>query len=219
MRSSSPFGQAGLPAPLSPGQRLTICAQVAGALRHVAEVTGGQGHGDVAARNVLLTPRLDAKLSISSLSGDVYSSEYATVAGRTLSPRWCSPEAMATTMEGGAGGVSSAAADVWSYGVFTWEVFADACLPYAGYDHATLIRALATCAAPVGHSAGSTATSGSSTTGGGPSLPRLQWPAGSVTSRDVALLVDRCCRIRVEQRPTLAEINSILGAMIVDSAL
>ena len=211
-------GQAGVNTFLSPEKRLTLCAQVASALTYITEVSGGQGHGDVAARNVLLTPNLDAKLGISALSSDVYASEYfAVFGGKIISPRWIAPESVANNKR------NASAADVWSFGVFVWEVFGNAHMPYDLFDDATVVATLLGRARMRvnGSVASATTTSSSSDAAGfgGVAMPSLSWPPGSVTSRDIDHLVDSCRQVRIDLRPSFREISAILGSMIVDSAL
>lgn len=80
-------------------------------------------HRDLAARNVLLLPSLNIKISILSLCRDVYAKEYFVFRQRQIPLRWMAPEAVLDE-------IFSTSSDIWSFGVFIWEVFAFAGLPF-----------------------------------------------------------------------------------------
>lgn len=131
-RSDNGRREAGVPA-LTMCQKLGIGQQVASGM----EALSSQGivHGDIAARNVMLTSRLQPKLSRPALCGDVYASEYYPLHQRLVPLRWLPPEAVLEDKV-------TAAGDIWAFGVFLWEVMQLADLPYRLLSDEEVLRAL-----------------------------------------------------------------------------
>ena len=119
---------------LTLSQKLVMGQQVAAGMEALA--AQGFVHGDLAARNVLLTSRMQLKVARPALCGDVYASEYYPLHQRLVPLRWLAPEAV---LEEDAG---SSAGDVWAYGVFLWEVMQLADLPYRLLSDEEVLRAL-----------------------------------------------------------------------------
>ena len=133
---------------VQPLERTRCCLQIARALSFLAE--HNVIHRDVAARSVLLLPcgfvtvcsnvlvSKDGlgcvKLGDLGLSRTLSSSPYYIKSSNDKVPvRWMAPESILHRKY-------SVASDVWSFGVFCWEVFADGEKPYA-VCHALLIDA------------------------------------------------------------------------------
>jgi len=118
--------------------------QVATALDYLASV--GLVHRDVAARNVVVSSRMDVaafpstKLSDFSLSGYPYADDYFRLSDgiQPLLPvRWLAPEALFS-------GRFSEASDAWSYGVMLWEMYCGQALtrPFEHHSDEQLVDAM-----------------------------------------------------------------------------
>ncbi|OWF48337.1 inactive tyrosine-protein kinase 7-like [Mizuhopecten yessoensis] len=119
--------------PLSTGQKLNMCHQVALALEHLSNHRFV--HRDVASRNVMLTSNLSLKLSSMSMCRDAYASEYYNIHQNLIPLRWLPPEAALDNDY-------STKSDVWSFGVFVWEVFHLADLPYLSMSNEEVLKRL-----------------------------------------------------------------------------
>ena len=114
-------------------QKLGMGQQVAAGMEALAAQS--LVHGDLAARNVLLTSRMQLKVARPALSGDVYASEYYPLHQRLVPLRWMAPEAVVED-------TTSAWGDVWAFAVFLWEVLQLADLPYRLLSDEEVLRAL-----------------------------------------------------------------------------
>ena len=122
--------------PPSTAERLSMCRQVALAMEHIASMK--QAHGDLAARNLLITSSFDVKLSNSSLCVDVFSREYIVHRRRPLPLRWTAPETVVQPIDH-----PTLPADVWAFGVLIWELFTAQCpLPLADRSDAEVLAML-----------------------------------------------------------------------------
>ena len=89
-------------------------------------------HGDLAARNILLTDELDAKISDFGLSKRLYqdldtAQNLRKNESESLPPlpiKWVAMEVLAQKE------YVPEKSDVWSYGVLVWEIFSGAMEPY-----------------------------------------------------------------------------------------
>ena len=86
----------------------------------------------------------------------------------------------------------STKSDVWSYGVFVWEVFTLADLPYAGQGDEDVLKGLQR-----------------------PQGIGLQMP--SDCPLEVAQLVRRCMCGNPAERPSFGEVTMAIGQMTIDS--
>ncbi|KAK2149182.1 hypothetical protein LSH36_463g04014 [Paralvinella palmiformis] len=107
--------------PLTAAQKATMCSQVALGMEFMA--ANRFIHRDLAARNMLLSSTLDLKISNLSLCRDVYATEYFPFHQQLIPLRWMPPEAVLEDEY-------STKSDVWSYGVFIWELFMLGELPH-----------------------------------------------------------------------------------------
>ena len=78
-------------------------------------------HGDLAARNVLLSENRVAKVSDFGLSKCLAYKDVNPQFVSAVSHRWTAPESYLNLANGFS--VDSTEADIWSFGVVMWEIF------------------------------------------------------------------------------------------------
>uniref|UniRef100_T1JEN9 Receptor protein-tyrosine kinase n=1 Tax=Strigamia maritima TaxID=126957 RepID=T1JEN9_STRMM len=110
------------PPRLNAAQIISMCNQIAQGMEYLSNHR--YIHRDVAARNCLVTSKLDIKISNSCLSRDTYASEYYSFRNRSIPIRWMPFEAVYEDE-------FSTKSDVWAFGVLMWEVCSQADLPHA----------------------------------------------------------------------------------------
>ncbi|KAF8767929.1 Tyrosine kinase receptor Cad96Ca like protein [Argiope bruennichi] len=93
-------------------------------------------HRDIAARNILLYDEKRVKISDFGLSKDVYQTKYYSSETRKKLPiKWMAPEAIEKQR-------FNTFTDVWSFGIFMWEVFKLGKEPYPEIRNADILQFL-----------------------------------------------------------------------------
>ncbi|XP_064106751.1 tyrosine-protein kinase Drl-like [Macrobrachium nipponense] len=81
-------------------------------------------HGDIGARNCVVSEKLQMRITDAGLSRDLFPSDYDSLGTEVARPiKWMAYEAICD-------GIISTASDVWSYGVLVWELTTLAQQPY-----------------------------------------------------------------------------------------
>ena len=167
--------------PLNLAQKITICNQVALGMEALANHR--LVHKDLAARNVLISPTLDVKVSLLGLCRDVYAGEYFLYHQALIPLRWMSPEAVIEDD-------ISNKSDIWSFGVFMWEVFTLGDLPYRRRTDEEVLK---------GFKVGDLI------------------PDPISVPDEIHQLMQRCWAECPKDRPSFSEITVAIGDMTVDS--
>lgn len=173
---------------LSLAQQLEMVYQVARGMEHLS--LNHLVHGDLAARNVLVTPSLDLKITSLSLSRDIHASDYFLFHDRLIPLRWMPAESVFNNE-------FSTSSDIWSFGVFVLEVFRFGALPLPGKANDEILIGLKAgaklhCSTP---------------------LPQYGCPEG------LWKLVQRCTSFYPIDRPSFTEIVNALGNLVADSGV
>ncbi len=105
--------------------KLQYCLEAASGMKYLAAQKCI--HRDLAARNCLIGDKGQIKISDFGLSKKARNYRIKNLKAAKLAIRWTAPEALTE-------GIFSEAADVWSFGVLMWEIFADAQIPWPEYS-------------------------------------------------------------------------------------
>lgn len=118
---------------LSTKQLVCMCKHVAKGMAYLESKSCI--HRDLAARNCLVGNNLEVK--ITDFGKARFGTLYAQPSGGTISIFWSAPEVIRY-------GAFTSMSDVWSFGIFLWEVFSKGESPYEGTDHESLYEDLKT---------------------------------------------------------------------------
>lgn len=119
-------------------QKLGIAAQVAAGMRYLESMC--VVHCDLAARNILVSENADeliCKIANFGLAQFLSDDIYEAPSGTKFSPKWAAPEAAIHSY-------FSIKSDVWSFGIFLYELITDGEFPYIGMSNAQVVEALQT---------------------------------------------------------------------------
>ena len=110
---------------LSYDDQLQIAIQLAAGMNYLSQQN--YIHGDLAARNCVVGPRMTVKITDVALTRNPFSKDYYRSHNRPPMPlRWMAPEGILNyrfTVE----------TDIWSFGVVLWEIFSFGLRPYEGF--------------------------------------------------------------------------------------
>ena len=110
---------------LSYDDQLQIAIQLAAGMNYLSQQN--YIHGDLAARNCVVGPRMTVKIADVALTRNPFSKDYYRSHNRPPMPlRWMAPEGILNyrfTVE----------TDIWSFGVVLWEIFSFGLRPYEGF--------------------------------------------------------------------------------------
>ncbi|KRY28567.1 Inactive tyrosine-protein kinase 7, partial [Trichinella spiralis] len=183
-KSPVSLSQASYPPPLTRSQIFSIVYQVAEAMQHISDRRFV--HKDLAARNVLLSSKYFVKVTHLSLSNDQFLAEYYTYRNLVLPLRWMPDEALFDDDW-------SVKSDVWSFGVFIWELLTMGELPYQSCSNDDVIEYLKC------------------------RQLKLTLPGGPVPSILRKLIAD-CMAVNPKDRPLFSEIRERLAMLSLSSS-
>lgn len=160
---------------------VSMAANIASAMVYLA--SKHLVHRDIAARNCLVGRQLVCKLSDFGLAlmTDGSDSSVLPRSRITVPLKWTAPETFLS-------GCFSFKSDIWSYGVFLWEVFTYGCEPLDDFTKDELVFAI---------------------NDGTLVLPHIPDAPGFCND-----LVQMCCFFNPEQRPKVTDIQSILEGVM-----
>lgn len=159
-----------------------MCLQVSQGMEHFSKLH--LVHKDLAARNILIAPNFDVKIANLGLCRDTSASDYFLFHQYLIPLRWMPPEAVFEDKY-------AASSDVWSYAVFIWEVFSQACLPYLDKSNEEVLRSLK--------------AEGN----------RLNRPAG--VHDGLWTLVEKCTQLNALARPTFSDLVALVSSILEEN--
>lgn len=113
------------PETLSCHELLQIAIEVAAGMNYLSQ--HNYIHGDLAARNCMVGPRMTVKITDIALSRNPFSNDYHLSPNFPPMPlRWMAPEGVLNYR-------FTAETDIWSFGVVLWEIFSFGCRPHHGF--------------------------------------------------------------------------------------
>ncbi|CAF0923382.1 unnamed protein product [Didymodactylos carnosus] len=169
---------------LSTNIRLLFTNQIADAMCYLE--SKNIIHRDLSARNCLIYPEYELKLTNSAMASPQFSTHYYQINNKLYPLRWIAPESIAKTR-------FTSQSDVWGFGICLWEIMTDcSCLPYATLsDEEVLYCLLAMSKTPA-------------------VKKRLQLSRPECLSRELLDLMLECWR-PYQDRPTFRDIHKFLN--------
>ncbi|KAL6117927.1 itk [Pungitius sinensis] len=92
-------------------------------------------HRDLAARNCLVSKNNEVKVSDFGMARYVLDDQYTSSQCSKFPVRWSAPEVIKFSK-------FSSKSDIWSFGVFMWEVYNEGRLPYENHSNAEVVESL-----------------------------------------------------------------------------
>lgn len=119
---------------ISPKRLTKYALGIAKALKYLSD--NKFVHRDVACRNVLLSADRVAKLGDFGMARSMYENDYYRFNRKGLLPvRWMAPESLALS-------VFTPASDIWSFGVFLYEIITFGSFPYQGLTNRQALQCI-----------------------------------------------------------------------------
>uniref|UniRef100_A0A6Q2X1R0 Tyrosine-protein kinase n=1 Tax=Esox lucius TaxID=8010 RepID=A0A6Q2X1R0_ESOLU len=118
---------------LSQDTLLGMCLDVSEAMAYLE--SNNFIHRDLAARNCLVSKNNEVKVSDFGMTRFVLDDQYTSSQGSKFPFKWSSPEVIKYSK-------FSSKSDVWSFGVFMWEVYTEGRLPYENQTNSEVVDSL-----------------------------------------------------------------------------
>nr|XP_029513118.1 tyrosine-protein kinase ITK/TSK-like [Oncorhynchus nerka] len=118
---------------MSPDTLLGMCLDVSEGMAYLE--SNNFIHRDLAARNCLVSCNNMVKVSDFGMTRFVLDDQYTSSQGSKFPIKWSSPEVIKYCK-------FSSKSDVWSFGVFMWEVYTEGRLPYENRSNGEVVEAL-----------------------------------------------------------------------------
>ncbi|CAF0745440.1 unnamed protein product [Didymodactylos carnosus] len=164
--------------------RLLLTNQIADAMCYLE--SKNIAHRDLSARNCLIYPEFELKITNSAMASPQFKSHYYQMKDNLYPLRWISPESIANTQ-------FTSQSDVWAFGICLWEIMTDcSTMPYSTLsDEEVLYWLLTMSNSPIKKSG-------------------LQLSRPICMSKELLDLMSECWRA-YQDRPTFKEIHTFLN--------
>ncbi|KAM6977881.1 tyrosine-protein kinase ITK/TSK [Aplochiton taeniatus] len=118
---------------LSQDIMLAMCLDVSEGMAYLE--SSNYIHRDLAARNCLVSSTNEVKVSDFGMTRFVIDDQYTSSLGSKFPVKWSAPEVIKYSK-------FSSKSDVWSFGVFMWEVYTEGRLPYENRTNGEVVESL-----------------------------------------------------------------------------